>query len=129
MSKRASLFTPRTGRWTAAATLALLGAGTAFHFLRPERVPRSVVIGFNDNPPYQSVGPDGSVIGLAAEVAREAARRRGITLKWVYLPEGPDSALPGGKNLRCASAWRSGLSAFVSARPARRALRRAVAAP
>ncbi|MCX6637001.1 MAG: transporter substrate-binding domain-containing protein, partial [Acidobacteria bacterium] len=97
MSERASLFTPRIGRWTAVAALALLGAGSAFYLLRPERVPRSVVIGFNDNPPYQSLGADGSVIGLAAEVAQEAARRRGIALKWVYLPEGPDSALRDGR--------------------------------
>ena len=97
MSKRVSLFTPRIGRWTAVAALALLGAGSAFYLLRPERVPRSVVIGFNDNPPYQSLGADGSVIGLAAEVAQEAARRRGIALKWVYLPEGPDSALRDGR--------------------------------
>jgi signal transduction histidine kinase/CheY-like chemotaxis protein len=97
LSKRVSLFTPRIGRWTAAPALALLGAGGVFYLLRPERVPRSVAIGFQDNPPYQSFGPDGSVTGLAVEVVREAARRRGIALKWVHLPEGPDSALPNGR--------------------------------
>jgi signal transduction histidine kinase/CheY-like chemotaxis protein len=97
LSKRAGLFTPRIGRWTAAAALALLGAGSAFYLLRPERVPRHVVIGVHDNPPYSSVGPGGSITGLAVEVFGEAARRRGIGITWSYLPEGPDSALRDGR--------------------------------
>jgi len=97
LSKRVSLFTPRIGRWTAASAIALLGAGSAFHLLRPARVPRSVVIGFADNPPYQSVAADGSVSGLAVEVVREAAKRKGIALTWILLPEGPDSALSSGR--------------------------------
>jgi PAS domain S-box-containing protein len=39
------------------------------------------------------VGPDGSATGLAIELVREAARRRGIRLEWVHQGGGADAAL------------------------------------
>ena len=44
-------------------------------------------------PPYYLLSPDGSVQGLAVEVLREAARRRGIQLEWVPLAGPLDVAL------------------------------------
>src|SRR5690349_6116834 len=62
---------------------------------RPEH--RVYRIGWNPDPPFQAVGPDGRATGLAIELVRDAARRRGIQLEWVRRPDGADPALGGGK--------------------------------
>ena len=47
-------------------------------------------MGYQQSPPYQEIGPDGSIGGLAVEIVREAARRLDIELEWVYAPRSPD---------------------------------------
>jgi len=54
-------------------------------------------IGWDPDPPFQAAGPDGSATGLAIELVREAARRRGIRLEWVRQTGGADAALRDGK--------------------------------
>ena len=56
-----------------------------------------VRIGVNQSPPYAMIGPDGSPDGFTVEVLSEAARRRGMVVQWVVIPQGPDVALRSGK--------------------------------
>jgi two-component system, cell cycle sensor histidine kinase and response regulator CckA len=58
---------------------------------RPEN--RVYRIGWEPDPPFQAIGADGQATGLAVELVREAARRRGIRLEWIRQPSGPDAAL------------------------------------
>ncbi|HJZ95750.1 MAG TPA: PAS domain S-box protein [Candidatus Solibacter sp.] len=58
---------------------------------RPEH--RVYRIGWDPDPPFQAAGPDGRATGLAVELVREAARRRGIQLEWVRQGGGADGAL------------------------------------
>jgi PAS domain S-box-containing protein len=51
------------------------------------------VIGWNNSPPFQERATDGSPAGLVIDLIENAARRRGIRLKWAWHPEGPDAAL------------------------------------
>jgi signal transduction histidine kinase/CheY-like chemotaxis protein len=55
----------------------------------PDRVYR---IGADNAPPYYFVGADAAIRGLAVDVLNEAARRRGIRLRWVAASD-PRSAL------------------------------------
>ena len=50
-------------------------------------------IGWDPDPPFQAVGADAHPTGLAIELVREAARRRGIRHEWVRQPGGADAAL------------------------------------
>jgi PAS domain S-box-containing protein len=50
-------------------------------------------IGWDPDPPFQAVGPNGNATGLAVEFVREAAKRRGIRLEWVRQGSGADAAL------------------------------------
>src|SRR6185437_9788476 len=54
---------------------------------------RVYVIGWNNSPPFQERGTDGSPAGLVINLVENVARRRGIRLKWAWHPEGPDAAL------------------------------------
>jgi PAS domain S-box-containing protein len=49
-------------------------------------------IGWEPDPPFQAIGSEGQPTGLAIELVREAARRRGIRLEWVR-QAGADAAL------------------------------------
>jgi ABC-type amino acid transport substrate-binding protein len=69
--------------WTA------LGQGTA----RSKPVNRVYRIGWESEPPFQAIGSDRQPTGLAIELVREAARRRGIRLEGVRQADGPDAAL------------------------------------
>jgi len=55
-------------------------------------------IGAEESPPYMSLAPDGSPSGFVFEVLQEAAKRRGIQLKWVPLvvPHGLDTSISDG---------------------------------
>ncbi|HXJ42426.1 MAG TPA: transporter substrate-binding domain-containing protein, partial [Bryobacteraceae bacterium] len=50
-------------------------------------------IGWAISPPFQVSGADGKPTGLAVDLVREAARRRGIRLQWVFLQDGSEPAL------------------------------------
>ena len=84
--------------WLVGAGIACVVAGTVIWtgFRRPgqNRVYR---IGWDPDPPFQAIGHDGEATGLAVELVREAARRRGIRLEWIHQPIGGDAALRDGK--------------------------------
>ena len=50
-------------------------------------------IGWQQVPPFQQKGTDVSPTGLAVEFVRDAARRRGIRLEWVFYPGSSETAL------------------------------------
>ena len=57
---------------------------------RDERVYR---IGWEDQPPFQQRDGSGAATGFAVELVREAARRRGIRLQWVFRPSSSEDSL------------------------------------
>lgn len=61
---------------------------------RPDTVLR---VGIQQFPPYLLERADGSADGAAVAILNEAARRRGIRLRWSIEKEGPDLALAAGK--------------------------------
>ena len=63
---------------------------------RPEVPKRTLLIGYQHNPPYQVHRPGQPPTGLSVETVAEAARRAGIPLDWKEVPAGPDSALQSG---------------------------------
>ncbi len=69
----------------------------------PALASRPFRVGFVDTPPYNTVAPDGSPIGPYIDIFREACRRLGIPIEWVYVPEGPEAGLKSGK----ADLWTS----------------------
>ena len=73
-----------------AAAVGLLIWKGAVQWKPKDRVYR---IGWNPDPPFQAIGADARPTGLAIELVREAARRRGIRHEWVREPGGADAAL------------------------------------
>ncbi len=67
------------------AAVLVFAAGYALVRQRPPAFDHGKVyrIGYGNDAPYHFVGPDGSPMGLAVELVREAARRSGIKLEWV----------------------------------------------
>ena len=58
--------------------------------------PRVYRMGFQYSPPRQYISSTGQPYGPAIETVREAARRAGIALEWIQVPDGPDVALGTG---------------------------------
>jgi signal transduction histidine kinase len=82
------------GGLVASAAVAL-----AFGYLatRPRPLPgRTLLIGYQHNPPYQVHRPGIRPTGLSVETVAEAAHRSRIGLEWREAPEGPDEALSAG---------------------------------
>jgi len=50
-------------------------------------------IGFDNQPPQHFIGKDGKPTGLIVDLINEAARRRGIRLRWSLEPESSETAL------------------------------------
>jgi signal transduction histidine kinase/DNA-binding response OmpR family regulator len=77
-----------------------------------ERVYR---VGIENSPPYMIIRPDGSFTGLVVEVLDEAARRRGVRLKWLAMDvsRGLDSSVSDG----AVDMW--GLAAITKDRAAK----------
>jgi two-component system, cell cycle sensor histidine kinase and response regulator CckA len=63
----------------------------------PAAAARVYTIGWTDSPPFQVRRPDGQPTGLAVDLVRLAAERRGIRLRWVYWQSSSESALRGKK--------------------------------
>ena len=64
---------------------------------RPAALPNRVYrVGFQHSPPRQYVTQNGQPYGPSIETVQEAARRAGIRLEWVLVPDGPDQALTTG---------------------------------
>jgi signal transduction histidine kinase len=72
-------------------------AGAVYLAHTPRAAGRTFRIGFQLAPPDQILDSHGRPSGSAVEVVREAARRTGVQLEWVYSPEGPEAALESGK--------------------------------
>jgi len=76
------------------------GVVMASHIRRSNLLAREYRIGYESNPPNIMKAPDGGPSGLAPEVVREAARRRGIKLNWVFSDKGSErTLLAGGADL------------------------------
>src|ERR1700687_4007820 len=57
---------------------------------------RTYRVAADHSPPYTLLGPDGSVTGLSVDILNEAARRRGIHLKWVPVHTPIDESITRG---------------------------------
>ena len=53
-------------------------------------------VGFHQSEPFVYRGADGKPIGFAKDVLTEAARRAGIELEWVFIPQGALAAFQRG---------------------------------
>ena len=73
---------------TLAAALGLLSRAMSERSAR-EQVWR---IGYHQTEPFIFRGSHGEPVGFAKDVMDEAARRAGIRLKWVYVPQGAGAA-------------------------------------
>ena len=65
----------------------------AYYLWREHPANRVYTIGFESNPPLQILGPGGEPAGVSVELVREAARRRGIRLRWVLDPRSSEDSL------------------------------------
>jgi PAS domain S-box-containing protein len=82
-----------------ATTVVVVAAGAAWGSVRAWRpaVPdRPLLIGFEHNPPYQIRNPSGPPSGLVIDTVAEAARRKGLALRWQETSGGPEKALTSG---------------------------------
>src|ERR1700751_1742814 len=79
--------------WIGIAILAAAGILVWEAVQRQKPEDRVYRIGWDPDPPFQAADRDGNATGLAIELVREAARRRGIRLEWVHQGGGADTAL------------------------------------
>jgi PAS domain S-box-containing protein len=81
--------------WIALISLAVVVVGVVAWKRTGWQTPEDRVyrIGWDADPPFQADDLNGQATGLAVELVREAARRRGVRLEWVRQPSGPDRAL------------------------------------
>ena len=80
--------------WLGAATVLLLALGSYILVSRRSHTSDRVYrIGWEDVPPFQQKAEDGSPEGVAIDLVRDAARRRGIKLEWVYQSVSSEAAL------------------------------------
>ena len=83
-------------RWIAVVCLlfALVGYFVSTRRHIEDRIYR---IGWEEDPPFQEKGVDGAPTGLAIDLVRNAAQRRGIRLEWVWRPGSSEEALRNRK--------------------------------
>jgi signal transduction histidine kinase/AmiR/NasT family two-component response regulator len=53
-------------------------------------------VGYHNTEPFLYRGPDGNPAGFGKDVLTEAARRAGVALEWVYIPQGAAAAFRDG---------------------------------
>jgi PAS domain S-box-containing protein len=84
--------------WKMSSVLLLVSglALTGLYHLRPRVPSREYAIGWQDAPPFQQKAENGSPAGLAVDLVNDAARRRGIRLRWVWTPGSSETALKKG---------------------------------
>lgn len=74
------------------------GALLAWRWMENRRIlARTYRVGWTILPPLQTRGPSGAPTGLAVELIRDAAARRGVRLEWVRTTEDPERALLNGQ--------------------------------
>jgi len=83
----------RTLPWLALLLLAFLVIVALLSVILTTPENRTYVIGWEPDPPDQIATNTGEPTGFAVELVREAARRRGIRLKWVKHRESSEAAL------------------------------------
>ena len=81
----------------AAATLLLCLLGGSWWWFKDRTHDRVYRMGYQHAPPAQSVDAEGQPQGAIVEAIRLAAKRAGIKLEWVLVPEGPDVAFAAKK--------------------------------
>jgi PAS domain S-box-containing protein len=81
--------------WVVGGAVLLIAILGWLRFGRPTVAPRVYKIGWGSSPPFQVRGADGQPTGLAVDLVRTAALRRGIRLEWVYWEDTSESALRG----------------------------------
>jgi PAS domain S-box-containing protein len=80
--------------WGIALAIVVCAAVMGWLRLRqPSFAKRVYSIGWMVSPPFQTRGDDGQPAGLSVDLVREAARRRGIDLRWVFWQESSELAL------------------------------------
>ncbi|HTP33768.1 MAG TPA: hypothetical protein VMJ75_16430, partial [Candidatus Acidoferrales bacterium] len=77
----------------ALGVLALAASAGWWHFHASSPGQRVYRIGWMISPPFQVRGADGKEAGLSVELVKEAARRRGISLQWLFWQDSSESAL------------------------------------
>ncbi|MFY9724437.1 MAG: PAS domain S-box protein [Bryobacteraceae bacterium] len=82
-------------KWGIGGVVILVAFLGWLRFERTSVAPRVYEIGWSESPPFQMRGADGQPTGLAVDLVRTAASRRGIRLHWVHWTGSPDSALRG----------------------------------
>ncbi len=83
-------------RWIIGGSLfaAAIGILIWIFFLHSRLEDRIFRIGWESDPPFQEAGPDGGPpTGLAIELVREAARRRGLRLEWQQQIQSSEASL------------------------------------
>jgi PAS domain S-box-containing protein len=83
--------------WSVVGAVILVAAGIGLQLGRRSAATRVYRIGWGDSPPFQVRGGDGEPTGLAVDLIRTAAQRRGIRLQWMHWTDTSESALRGGK--------------------------------
>jgi len=83
--------------WWVGGTVVLVAFLGWLQFGRPAVAPRVYKIGWGLSPPFQVRGANGQPAGVAIDLVRTAAERRGIRLQWVYWAESSESALRSKK--------------------------------
>jgi signal transduction histidine kinase/CheY-like chemotaxis protein len=80
--------------WILIGCLVAVCAAAAWLYFRPARFgDRTYRIGWMISPPFQVRDADGKPDGISVDLVNEAARRRGIQLKWVFWANSSESAL------------------------------------
>ncbi|HEV2447543.1 MAG TPA: ATP-binding protein [Candidatus Sulfopaludibacter sp.] len=82
--------------WGIAVLLPALAVWGWLQLHKPDFRSRVYRIGWMISPPFQLRGADGRPAGLAVELVREAARRRGIDLQWIFWNDSSERALQRG---------------------------------
>jgi ABC-type amino acid transport substrate-binding protein len=83
---------PQKAWWGVAFLFVTLAALAWLLSREPGTGQRTYRIGWQTSPPYRLAG-SGEPTGLAVDLVREAARRRGIKLRWVQWMDSSESAL------------------------------------
>jgi PAS domain S-box-containing protein len=79
--------------WLTLLVVAVLLIVALLRVIRITPENRTYIIGWDVDPPDQVATKSGEPTGFAVELVREAAKRRGIRLKWVLHPESSEAAL------------------------------------